>query len=141
MADIRELGGSGRAVFETAQRLQGAGLIDDAQFKELTNGNVGPQDVKIANTALEKLKADTPDAMGILRAIPKLNNDILGLQARGLGKTLTGGAPSESAPTAKPGERPRSFLDSIGAALGEGLQKLQPLLDGSYAREAVRNLK
>ena len=80
MTDIRNLGGPGQAVFDTAQRLQKSGLIDDAQFKELTNDKVGPQDVAIGNQALDRLQSNTPDAMKLLTAIPRMNNDIITLQ-------------------------------------------------------------
>lgn len=83
--DIRSLGKSGQAVFNNAQKLQKAGLINDAQFRELTNKNVGPQDVSIANQALDKIKADTPDAMNLMFSIPKMNNQILDLQKNQLG--------------------------------------------------------
>lgn len=135
MADIRDLGASGKAVFDTAQKLQKANLIDDAQFKELTNDKVGPQDIAISNKALDALKATTPDAMNIMmKDIPGLNKNILGLQTQALQKTraelaeLQSGAaakkevPKAADPSAA-GERPdlgtsiRNFLDALDGAL------------------------
>lgn len=87
MTDIRSLGSTGQAVFDTASRVKEAGLIDDAKFKELTNTNVGRQDVAIGNEALNALQANTPDAKKLLFAIPKMNNDIMTLQRQALNQS------------------------------------------------------
>ena len=84
MTDIRSLGSTGQAVFDTATRIKEAGLIDDTKFKELTNTNVGRQDLAIGNEALNALQADTPDAKKLVFAIPKMNNDIMTLQRQAL---------------------------------------------------------
>ena len=114
MSDIRDLGGPGRAAFDTAQKLQRANLIDDAQFRELTNDNVGPQDIQIANQALDKIQASTPDAMNLLRSIPGLNNNILDLQRQALQKTVA--EPNAARSTSEtPGQNPLTrFLESVG---------------------------
>jgi hypothetical protein len=87
MTDIRSLGSTGQAVFDTASRIKEAGLIDDAKFKELTNTNVGRQDVAIGNDALNALQANTPDAKKLAFAIPRMNNDIMTLQRQALGQS------------------------------------------------------
>lgn len=84
--DIRSLGSRGQAVFDTATRLREAGLVDDAKFKELTNTDVGRQDLAIGNEALNALKADTPGANKLAFAIPMMNNNITVLQRESLSR-------------------------------------------------------
>src|SRR5687768_11028962 len=84
MSDVSSLGPSGKVISDTANRLKSANLIDEAQFRELTNTNVGPQDIAIANGALDKIQANTPDAMNLMFSIPKMNNAVLDIQRQGL---------------------------------------------------------
>lgn len=151
MTDIRDLGRSGQAVFDTAQKLQKANLIDDAQFKELTNGNVGPQDVAIANQALDKVKPSTPGGMGLLFEIPRMNNNILDLQKQALQKTVsqvgqaqaTQGQPNSAAP-----ESQRLDFNQLkqlqqkmhGTSLGNALTDFMHLLDVPNASQ-MRNMR
>lgn len=79
MADIRDLGRPGKAVFETAQKLHNAKLIDDGQLRELTNDKVGPQDIAISDQALSRLQASgvkdiTPNDLAALK------KNVVGLQ-------------------------------------------------------------
>jgi hypothetical protein len=114
MTDVRDLGASGKTVFDTAQRLQKAGLIDDAQFKELTNSNVGPQDVAIANKALDKIQSSTPDAFSLMGAIPKMNNAILDIQKQQLDQHRAQASASQS--TAAPAPKNASGDDIVAAS-------------------------
>jgi hypothetical protein len=127
MTDVRNLGGPGQAVFDTAQRLQKSGLIDEAQFKELTNDKVGPQDVAIGNEALNRLQANTPDAMKLLTAIPKMNNDIITMQRQALQKTMEQGKPEPrgaAADTSRDASL-RQFIDMIaGTAPTSNLREI-----------------
>jgi hypothetical protein len=122
--DIRSLGQTGQAVFQNAERLKGAKLIDDAQFKELTNDRVGPQDIAIANQALDKIKADTPDAMNLMYSIPKMNNQILDLQRQQQGAELQ----SELKAAGK------SIMDRVGSFIGNFFNNL-PTTD-----QIIRNI-
>ena len=122
MTDVRDLGASGKTVFDTAQRLQKAGLIDDAQLKELTNDKVGPQDVAIANKALDKIQANTPDAMNLMMSIPKMNNAIIDIQRAQLAehRAQAAGAQSSPAPKNASGD---DVVGAIGKGLGADVQK------------------
>ena len=147
MADIRDLGGPGRAVFDTAQKLQKANLIDDAQFKELTNNKVGPQDLAISNKVLDKLQANTPDAMTLLtKDLPGLNKNILKLQMEALQKTRAELAEAQSA--AKQQAVPKADSAKLDfAAIKDFLDKIgvSPKVfdDANRARtiETIRNIK
>ena len=57
MSDIRSLGPRGEAIFKTAESLKEKQLVSDAQFKELTNAQIKPEDLKIADEALNKTQA------------------------------------------------------------------------------------
>jgi hypothetical protein len=80
--DIRDRGELGVSVHKTAQALHQAKLITDTEFDELKNKDPLPVDQEIAGRALNKLTADMPNAMQLLMAIPKLQNDLLVLQAQ-----------------------------------------------------------
>jgi hypothetical protein len=86
---IRSKGSAGDAIAATADRLKQAGVVTAAEHAELTNEKIGPQDVAIGHRALGRVQADTPEAMQLLLAIPKMNNDFLGLQTAAVNEALS----------------------------------------------------
>lgn len=134
MTDIRSLGSTGQAVFDTASRIKEAGLIDEAKFKELTNTNVGRQDVAIGNEALNALQANTPDAKKLLFAIPKMNNDIMTLQLDAL-KKKTVEAPKAENRTGG------DATQGSGTSAGDALRQFLDLIASSSGPSAIRNIR
>lgn len=88
MTDVSSLGPRGQAMLATAQQLLKAKVIDQAQFDELKNTDVGPKDMAIADAAAQKITADTPDALALIKTIQPLKSNILSLQTSNLGATL-----------------------------------------------------
>lgn len=131
MTDIRSLGSTGQAVFDTATRIKDAGLIDDAKFKELTNTNVGRQDVAIGNEALNALQANTPDARKLLFAIPKMNNDIITLQREALQKKTVEPPKAEN----------RTGGDAAQTSGKDVMRQFLDLITSFSARDAIRNIQ
>lgn len=130
--DIRNLGPSGQAVFQNAERLKSAKLINDAQFRELTNDRVGPQDITIANQALDKIKSDTPDTMNLMFSIPKMNNQILDLQRQQQGAALQKELKAAG----------QSIVDRVNSGLGEIGSFLGNFFNSIPSRDSiVRNIR
>ncbi len=85
MTDVRDLGRAGQTTFTRAEELKGAKLINEAEFKELTNDKVGPQDLAIADRAFATLDKTRPDnAVALGRGILSMKSDILKMQGGGL---------------------------------------------------------
>ncbi len=129
MSSIRDLGAAGVAVAENAERLRRAGAINDAQFAELTNGDVGPQDQKIGRAAIDALKVDSKDpvsgadGMELLRSVGTMNTRLLELQAgKGSARPATQTGDCNPIPVATAGAaagRPSTGID-LGSLFGPG---------------------
>lgn len=99
--NVRELGRHGTAVGGIADELRNAGLVTAEEHRELTNGTLGPQDVRIGGEAINRVQASTPNGIQLMTDALRLQNEVNSYQTEQLGRdadllreAVTGGSAS-----------------------------------------------